>query len=99
MNVTNPAAFAAQFRAELIYDLGLNPRFVCPKCNINYVDDEREDTCNHRECVYDFIDTPMKEVIREWIDGVLREFRDQPVLQTRWRDRLLAAAAHHEDGV
>lgn len=93
MSVTNPAAFAAQFRDDLLRDLCLNPRCVCPKCIINYVDDERDDTCNSHDCVYDFIDTPMKEAVREWIYGVLREFRDNPVLQTRWHERLAAAAA------
>ena len=93
MNVTNPAAFAAQFHSDILRDLSLNPRYVCPKCIINYVDDERDDTCNSQDCLYDFIDTPMKEVVREWIDGVLREFRDNPTLQTRWCDRLMAAFA------
>lgn len=90
MNVTNPAAFAAQFRDDLIHDLELNPRYICPKCIINYVDDERDDTCNRIDCVYDFENASLKEVVREWIDGVLREFRDQPVLQTHWRTRLYA---------
>ena len=88
MNITNPSAFTAQFFNDLVLDLELNPRYVCPKCIINYVDDERDDTCNQTECVYDFINTSLKMVVREWIDGVLREFRDQPLLQTRWRDRL-----------
>ena len=91
MDVTNPAQFASQFRDDLLRDLELNPHYVCPKCIINYIDDERDDTCNRVECVYDFMNTSMKTVVREWIDGVLREFRDQPVLQTRWRDRLMAA--------
>jgi len=93
MNVTNPAAFAAQFRDDLLCELGLNPKYVCSKCIINYVDDERDDTCNSEDCAYDFINTSMKEVVREWIDGVLREFRDSPTLQTRWRVRLMGAFA------
>jgi hypothetical protein len=89
-------SFTTPFRNELIRDLELSPRISCPRCVINYVG-EYEDNCRYEEgeglvCIYDYENTDIKTIIREWISGVFRVFRDKPVLQTQCLDRLEAAA-------
>lgn len=87
-------SFTAPFRTDLIRDLELSPRISCPRCVINYVG-EYEDNCRYEKgelvCVYDYENTEIRTVIREWISGVFKAFRDRPVLQTRWLARLEAA--------
>ncbi len=47
--LTDHSVFTKQFREELIKDLDLSPSILCPKCNLNYVDNWNEDMC-HYEC-------------------------------------------------
>ena len=99
MAVSNPEAFCAQFRAELIADLGLRESICCPKCVITYIggghtgsscyydypDDFSHPDSDAEEgeeaevpplelrCVFDYENTAMKDVIRWWIEAVLKE--------------------------
>lgn len=83
--------FTAPFRDELIYDLELSPRISCPRCVINYIG-EYEDNCRYEDgelvCIYDYEHTDIQTIIREWISGVFKMFRDRPQLQTCWLVRL-----------
>ena len=109
--LTDHSAFTKQFREELIEDLNLSPSILCPKCNLNYVDNWNEDMCRYEceeeeedeeeeesyepkeskvlkkyevICVFDFYDTPLKEVIDEWLRKLLRMCGDDEERQQSW---------------
>ncbi len=138
--LTDHSAFTKQFREELIKDLDLSPSILCPKCNLNYVDNWNEDMCRYEceesdsseeeeskvpkkyevrpsttwaycdssaaevrqqswltepghcpgevVCVFDFYDTPLKEVIDEWLRKLLRMCGDDEELKNKWRQKI-----------
>ena len=131
--LTDHSAFTKQFREELIRDLDLSPSILCPKCNLNYVDNWNEDMCRYEceedsanrigviygssatedsdseeeeeesyeqkepkvlkkyevVCVFDFYDTPLKEVIDEWLRKLLRMCGDDDQeLKNKWRQKI-----------
>lgn len=96
MVIVNPEEFSNKFRDDLIKDLELVSSLCCPKCIITYVDGNYEGNCfysdeNGKElnCVYDFEDISMKEVINEWIYGVLKIIRKEKgeLLAGKWKTR------------
>ncbi len=52
MSVSNPEAFCAQFRDELIADLQLRATICCPKCVITYIGGAHAGDA----CYYDYPD-------------------------------------------
>ncbi len=52
MTVSNPEAFCAQFRDELIADLQLRASICCPKCVITYIGGAHAGD----QCYYDYPD-------------------------------------------
>ncbi len=154
--LTDHSVFTKQFREELIKDLDLSPSILCPKCNLNYVDNWNEDMCRYeceesdsseedrrqsrlstselcsREeeskvpkkyevrpsttwaycdnsaaevrqqswltepghcpgevvCVFDFYDTPLTEVIDEWLRKLLRMCGDDEELKNKWKQKI-----------
>ncbi len=118
--LTDHSAFTKQFRLELIEDLELSPSILCPKCNLNYVDNWNEDMCRYEceedgssatedsdsdsdsedeeeskvqkkyevVCVFDFYDTPLKEVVDEWLRKLLRMCGDDEELKNKWRQKI-----------
>jgi hypothetical protein len=90
MPFKNPHLYANKFREELQADLRLLPELSCPKCVITYVDGEQEGCCYYTrtgalECAFDFEEPiAMKEVVQEWIDAVLKAFRHERELMTKW---------------
>jgi hypothetical protein len=108
--LTDHSAFTKQFREELIKDLELRESILCPKCNLNYVDNWNEDMCRYERvegdsesdededeeknaryevvCVFDFYDTPLKEVINEWLRKLLRMCGDDEELKNKWQQKI-----------
>jgi hypothetical protein len=126
--LTDHSVFTKQFREELIKDLNLSPSILCPKCNLNYVDNWNEDMCRYEceeeedssdseedepktglasesdlrssyaraktpkkyevVCVFDFYDTPLKEVIDEWLRKLLRMCGDDEELKNKWQEKI-----------
>ncbi len=106
--LTDHSVFTKQFREELIKDLNLSPSILCPKCNLNYVDNWNEDMCRYEceedssdseeepktpkkyevVCVFDFYDTPLKEVIDEWLRKLLRMCEDDEELKNKWQEKI-----------
>jgi hypothetical protein len=102
--LTDHSTFTKQFREELIEDLALSESILCPKCNLNYVDNWNEDMCRYEceeesdseevpkkyeiICVFDFYDTPLKEVIDEWLRKLLRMCGEDEELKNKWRQKI-----------
>jgi len=104
--LTDHSTFTKQFREELIKDLELSESILCPKCNLNYVDNWNEDMCRYERvegdsesdeeknaryeivCVFDFYDTPLKEVIDEWLRKLLRMCGDDEELKNKWLHKI-----------
>ncbi len=114
--LTDHSAFTKQFREELIEDLSLSESILCPKCNLNYVDNWNEDMCRYEcededsdseeeeesykpkehkiikkyevVCVFDFYDTPLKEVIDEWLRKLLRMCGEDEELKNKWQQKI-----------
>lgn len=89
--MTTVAAAATQHRAELLIDLELMPSLCCPKCVINYIDPDYDDSCLADCCQYEFeAPTSHMEILQEWIEDVLREaYRTAGIrLYSKWAERL-----------
>jgi hypothetical protein len=79
--INNPEKFCNQYKKELIQDLKLTEKLCCPKCIINYVNNDYDDTCRLEEndeivelvCQFDYYDTKMETIIKYWITGVLKQ--------------------------
>jgi predicted amidophosphoribosyltransferase len=109
--LTDHSVFTKQFREELIKDLALSESILCPKCNLNYVDNWNEGMCRYEceesdsseeeeeeeskiprkyeiVCVFDFYNTPLKEVIDEWLRKLLRMCGDDEELKNKWQQKI-----------
>jgi hypothetical protein len=106
--LTDHSTFTKQFREELIKDLELSESILCPKCNLNYVDNWNEDMCRYEcedseeeeedepkisknyqvVCVFDFYNTPLKEVIDEWLRKLLKMCGDDEELKDKWQQKI-----------